>query len=281
MADGFDIDNPDLPDGIDEAAFTSGGYPHDKKMKRKAYEKDLRALQIELLKMQYDMRETGKRVAIVFEGRDAAGKGGTISRVRQHLNPRHAHVVALSKPTETERGQWYFQRYVDHMPTAGDLVMFDRSWYNRAGVEPVMGFCTPEQNAFFLQEAPKVEKIFVDDGIKLIKLWLNVGREMQLKRFHARRHDVLNRWKLSGIDIKGIGLWDEYTAARNAMFEATDSAHAPWTVIRSNDKMRARLNAIRTVLNACDYEGKDESAIGDIDPGIALPAREFLSHGLG
>ncbi len=274
----FSLDDPILPDFIAARALASGGYPYDSRMKRKAYERELRALQIELLKLQAWVRKTGHRIVILFEGRDAAGKGGTIKRFMQHLNPRHAKAVALPKPTEAERGQWYFQRYVPHLPTAGDMTLFDRSWYNRAGVEPVMGFCTPEQTKKFLAEAPEFEAMLVRDGVRLFKFWLTIGREMQLKRFHARRHDPLKQWKLSSVDLAAIGKWDAYTAAREAMFRRTHTELAPWTVIRANDKRRARLNAIRHVLVSLPYEGKDETVVGEPDPKIVGNSPDFLDQ---
>lgn len=275
----FDIKEPDLPEGVDEAAFGSGDYPHAKKMKRKKYEKHLAKLQIELQKMASWARETGERIVIVFEGRDGAGKGGTITRFTQHLNPRHARVVALSKPTETERGQWYFQRYASHMPTRGDIVFFDRSWYNRSGVERVMGFATPEQVEEFLREAPAFEGMLVRDGVRVFKLFLTIGREMQMKRLHARYHDPLKRWKLSPIDFEAIARFDAYSAAFEDQLARTSTERAPWTVIRSNDKLRTRLNAIRHVLHALPYADKDEDAIGEIDRKIVLDASDFLDDG--
>ncbi len=272
----FDLDNPELPRAIDKAAFLSGGYPYEKRMKRKDYESELRLAQIELLKLQRWVREEGTRIVIVFEGRDAAGKGGTIKRFMEHLNPRHARVVALSKPTETERGQWYFQRYIAHLPTAGDMVLFDRSWYNRAGVEPVMGFCKPDQVDKFMEEAPEFESSLTRDGILLFKFWLTVGHAMQLKRFHARKHDPLNSWKLSPIDLASLSKWDDYTAAREKMFDHTHTKAAPWTVIRSNDKRRARLNAIRHVLASIDYEAKDKNIVAKPDPKILGSQGEIL-----
>ena len=221
--------------------------------------------------------ETGQRIIILFEGRDAAGKGGTIGAFREYLKPRNANVVALSKPTEREQGEWYYQRYVSHFPTAGDLTMFDRSWYNRGGVEPVMGFCTPAQNKQFLKLTPEFENAIVDEGIAFFKLWLNVGQEMQIKRFHDRRHNPLKSWKLSPIDLKALTKWDDYTHARNQMLAQTHTKHAPWTIIRSNDKRRARLNAIRHVLTHLDYAGKDGSAIGTIDPLILGQGPEFFN----
>lgn len=264
----FDLDDPKLPKWVSDSAFSSGNYPYEKSLKRGEYENTLETLQEELVKMQYWQGETGERIMIVFEGRDAAGKGGTIGRFRQYLNPRHARTVALSKPSDTERGQWYFQRYVDHFPTDGELVMYDRSWYNRAGVEPVMGFCSPEQHQHFLEQVPAYEQMIVNDGIKLFKFWLNVGQEMQLERFHDRRHSPLKVWKLSPIDLKALGKWNDYTEVRNSMFEHTDTDHAPWTVVRTNDKRRARINAIRHVLLNVDYEGRNLKKIGKVDDQI-------------
>lgn len=255
----FELDNPDLEPLIENASLTSGHYPYKKRMKRKLYEAELIDLQIELLKLQRWISEQGKRVVIVFEGRDTAGKGGTIRRFQQHLNPRHTHVVALSKPTDVERGQWYFQRYVAHLPTAGDMALFDRSWYNRAGVEPVMGFCSEAQHSQFLSEVPAFEERLVNDGIYFFKIWLTIGREMQLQRLHRRRHDPLKHWKISPIDLQAIHKWDDYTVAKQQMFEASHREKTPWTVIRANDKRRSRLNAIRLVLNSVDYDGKDHS----------------------
>ena len=273
-----DLDEPVLPIEIRDGFFESGGFPYPKKKKRAKYESELSALQLELVKFQRDMRETGKRTVIVFEGRDAAGKGGTINRFREFLNPRHARVVALSKPSDTERGQWYFQRYIQHLPTDGELVMFDRSWYNRAGVEPVMGFCTPDQHKHFLEEAPEFEHMLVREGILFFKFWLNIGQEMQIKRFHDRRHDPLKSWKLSPIDIKALGKWKEYTAARNTMLEKTHTEHGPWTIVRSNDKRRARINAIRHFLTRVDYAGKDEKVIGKTDELILGSGASFLNE---
>ena len=274
----FSIDDPVLPDVIEQAAFTSGGYPYRKKMRRKDYAAQLRQLQTEMVKLQYWARKQGERIVILFEGRDAAGKGGTIKRLTEFLNPRHAHVVALSKPTRQQRGQWYFQRYVAHLPTAGDITCFDRSWYNRAGVERVMGFCTPEEVAQFFREVPDFEALLVRDGIRFFKFWLTVGREMQLKRLHARRHDPLRQWKLSAIDLATIEKWDAYTVARNEMFAATHSELAPWTVIRANDKRRARLAALRLVLTAITYDNKDEAAVGQVEEKIAGSSAEFFTQ---
>jgi polyphosphate kinase 2 len=272
----FDIDNPKLPSAITDAELSAGNYPYEKKLKRKGYERDLTALQIELLKLQAHVKKTGMRVVTVFEGRDSAGKGGCISRFMQHLNPRHARTVALTKPTETERGQWYFQRYVTHLPTRGDIVLFDRSWYNRAGVERVMGFCTADQLADFLREAPELEGQLVRDGIKLFKLFLDIGRETQLVRFHERRHDPLKRWKLTDIDLAAVSKWDEYTRAQSEMFRFTHTATCPWTVIRANDQRRARLESIRVVLSAIDYVDKDLDVVGKPDPRIVGSGHEFF-----
>jgi polyphosphate kinase 2 len=264
----FDIENPVLPSWIEDSALTSGNFPYDKKLDEENYVKELEALQIELVKLQAWQLETKARVVVVFEGRDAAGKGGTINAMRENMNPRTARNVALPKPSDTERGQWYFQRYAAQMPTAGEFVTFDRSWYNRAGVEPVMGFCTPGQYAEFLEEAPNFEKMLVSDGIHLFKIWLDIGQTMQLKRFHERRHSPMRYWKFSPMDVAGISKWSDYSAKRDVMFKRTHAKAAPWTIIRSNDKRRARLEAIRLVLSTIDYAGKDMAAIGKADPQI-------------
>ena len=276
-ANSFDLDNPVLPDWVDEHAFSSGAYPYEKKLKRSLYEKELAILQLELVKLQADRLENGTRIIILFEGRDAAGKGGTIGAFREYLKPRNAQVIALSKPTEKEQGQLYYQRYIKHFPTAGDMTLFDRSWYNRGGVEPVMGFCSAEQHKKFLQNTPAFEKQIVDDGIHFFKFWLNVGQEMQIKRFHDRRHNPLKSWKLSPIDLKALTKFDDYTQARDSMLAATHTDHAPWTIVRSNDKRRARLNAIRFVLNSLEYKNKDIKAIGEIDPDIIGSGPQFLN----
>ena len=272
----FDLDDPELPAEIDSQAMLSGDYPYDDRMKRKSYETELRLLQIELLKLQRWVRAEGERIVVVFEGRDAAGKGGTIKRFMEHLNPRHARAIALAKPTEAERGQWYFQRYVAHLPTAGDMVLFDRSWYNRAGVERVMEFCTRPQLKKFLAETPDVEAMMERDGIRLFKFWLTIGRAMQLKRFHARRHDPLKQWKLSSIDLAAIAKWDDYTAAKEDIFHHTHTDAAPWTVIRANDKRRTRLNAIRHVLSVLDYAEKDAKVVAKPDPKIIGAGGDFF-----
>lgn len=272
----FDIDDPVLPDWIDDASLASGGYPYDDKMDKDKYEKQLEQLQIELVKVQFWLKATGKRLMALFEGRDAAGKGGTIFSIHAYLNPRSARVVALNKPTETEAGQWYFQRYVAHFPTAGEIVLFDRSWYNRAGVEPVMGFCTPQQYEDFLKAVPRFEDTIHDEGIIFFKFWLDIGREMQLKRFHDRRHDPLKIWKLSPMDIAALDKWHDYTKKRDIMLEKTHTQETLWTILLANDKRRARLNVIRHMLLALDYEGKDKSAIGDIDHKILGQGPKFL-----
>ncbi len=264
----FDIDDPDLPDWVTQNELSAGGYPYDKRMKSKDYEHRLELYQMELVKLQYWLQKTGERVMVLFEGRDAAGKGGTIFVTRQYMNPRTARNVALTKPTETESGQWYFQRYVSHFPTAGEFVTFDRSWYNRAGVEPVMGFCTPQQHELFLEQAPHFEKGLVADGIRLFKFWLAIGQETQLKRFHDRRHSPLKMWKFSPMDVAGIRKWDDYTEARDVMFARTHSAHAPWTVVLANDKRRARLAVIRRLLLSIPYDGRDMDVVGEEDPNV-------------
>ncbi|KQS81078.1 UDP-galactose-lipid carrier transferase [Rhizobium sp. Leaf384] len=271
----FDVDTPDLPDWITKAAMASGGYPYEKKLNKDTYKADLERLQIELVKVQAWQQASGKRVIVVFEGRDAAGKGGAIHETRAYMNPRTARIVALTKPTETESGQWYFQRYVSHFPTVGEFVMFDRSWYNRAGVEPIMGFCTPAQYEHFLKQVPPFEKLIVDEGIVLFKIWLEIGQEMQLMQFHQRRHDPLKVWKLSPMDIEALSRWNDYTEKRDRMLKETHKGKAPWTVILGNDRRRARLNLIRHLLTNLDYTGKDEKAIGEIDDKILMSGQHF------
>ena len=249
--------------------------PYDDRLASKRYEKELRALQIELLKAQQHVKEACERIVVVFEGRDAAGKGGAIKRFTEHLNPRGGRVVALTKPNDTERTQWYFQRYVAHLPTGGEIVMFDRSWYNRAGVERVMGFCTPKELATFLRQVPPFETGLVESGIRLFKLWFTVSQEEQQERFERRRGDPLRRWKLSPIDEASIDRFDDYTIARNDMLLATDTSVAPWTVINSNDKQRARLESIRAVLNVVTYPHKDHHVVHEPDPHVTRPAAEL------
>jgi len=253
----------EAPDAIREAIETGRkkdildpAYPYERWMDKDAYEADLEALQLELVKLQADVKATGKRVVMVFEGRDAAGKGGTIKRIRENLNPRVVRVVALPKPTEREAGEWYFQRYVSHLPSAGEMVLFDRSWYNRGVVEKVFGFCTDDQRARFFDQVPDFEHMLISEGIVFIKIWLNVGRAEQLRRFLARESDPLKQWKLSQIDVEGLKRWDAYSQAIRETFTQSHSAHAPWTVILSDDKYRARLAAIRTLLREVDYQGK-------------------------
>lgn len=272
----FNIDDPELPDWVEDNKLTTGGYPYDERMDKKKYEKTLESLQVELVKMQSWMQATGERVLVLMEGRDAAGKGGTISRMHRYMNPRNARVVALPKPTDTERGQWYFQRYIAHFPTAGEFVTFDRSWYNRAGVEPVMGFCTPEQHEKFLDDAPGFEMALVSEGIRFFKFWLNIGRETQLERFHDRRHSKLKYWKFSPIDIAGMEKWDDYSDKRDLMLERTHTPYAPWQVVRANDKRRSRLAVIRHVLLSIPYTGRDEKAIGGEDHKIISDGPNFL-----
>ncbi len=248
--------------------FESGEYPYATKMRGKTYEAHKLELQRELLKLQRWVEETGERIVMLFEGRDAAGKGGTIKRFMEHLNPRTARVVALQKPTERERTQWYFQRYIAHLPAAGEIVMFDRSWYNRAGVERVMGFCSPNDYLEFMRQAPEFERMLVRSGVRLFKYWFSVTREEQKRRFDAREHDPLKQWKLSPIDRASLDKWDDYTEAKEAMFFYTDTADAPWTIIKSNDKMRARLNCMQHFLSSLPYPAKDTSIVTGVDPLI-------------
>ncbi|MEU4317213.1 polyphosphate kinase 2 [Nocardia fluminea] len=252
------------------------GYPYDERLSRLQYDFDKRLLQIELLKLQNWVKATGRRVVIVFEGRDAAGKGGTIKRFMEHLNPRGARVVALEKPSTRESTQWYFQRYVEHLPAAGEIVLFDRSWYNRAGVERVMGFCTPEQHRRFLSQAPLFERMLVDDGIDLVKFWFSVSPLEQRTRFAIRQVDPVRHWKLSPMDLASLDKWDDYTAAKEENFEHTDTDHAPWIVVKSNDKKRARLNAMRHVLSGLDYDNKDVEIVGTADPLIVGRGRDVI-----
>ncbi|MGN6470616.1 MAG: polyphosphate kinase 2 [Rhizobiaceae bacterium] len=277
----FDIDDPDLPDWIAKRAMKSGGYPYPKKLKNKEYLEELERLQVELVKLQYWLQATGNRVMALFEGRDAAGKGGTIFVTRQYMNPRTARNVALPKPTEKERGEWYFQRYVAHFPTAGEFVTFDRSWYNRGVVEPVMGFCTPAEHRKFLEEVPHFERMIVNDGIYFFKFWLNIGREMQLKRFHDRRHSKLNIWKFSPIDVAGMTKWDDYTEKRDTMIARSHKNFAPWIVVHANDKRRARLAVIRRILLTLPYADRDMEAIGPEDGRIIGEGPGFLEHSGG
>lgn len=267
--DDADDDAPVLLDRAGNPVDTwRENYPYDERMPRDEYEPLKRRLQIELLKLQKWTKRTGARHVVLFEGRDAAGKGGTIQRFMEHLNPRGAKVVALDKPSERESAQWYFQRYIAHLPAGGEIVLFDRSWYNRAGVEKVMGFCTPEQHAEFIRQAPIFEQLLVDDGISLTKFWCSVSQAEQRTRFAIRMVDPVRQWKFSPMDIESINRWDMYTAAKEEMFDATDTDIAPWIVVKSNDKKRARINAMRHFLDKFDYDDKDRDAVGQADPLI-------------
>jgi len=253
-------------------------YPYESRLDRATYDYEKRRLQIELLKLQNWIGDTGRRLVLVFEGRDAAGKGGTIRRFTENLNPRSARVVALVKPTEHEKYQWYFQRYVAHLPTAGEMVFFDRSWYNRAGVERVMEFCTQQQYTEFLRQAPMFEKMLINDGIYLVKFWFSVSRSEQLTRFTIRQIDPVRQWKLSPIDLASLDKWDDYTEAKAEMFRKTDKSKAPWTVVKSNDKKRARLEAMRYVLSRFDYPGKNTDVARDPDPLIVGAAADLFER---
>ncbi|MCG6903102.1 MAG: polyphosphate kinase 2 [Rhodobacter sp.] len=265
------------PDAV-RHAFETGQYPYADSMTRKEYEDQKAALQAELLKVQIWAQETGQKFVLLFEGRDAAGKGGTIKRYTEHLNPRTARVVALNKPTEQEKGQWFFQRYIENLPTAGEMVFYDRSWYNRAGVERVMGFCTPNEYLEFMRQTPELERMLVRAGIQLYKYWFSVTRDEQKARFDSRADDPLKRWKLSPIDKASLGKWDEYTEAKEAMFFYTDTADAPWTIIKSNDKKRARLACMRHFLASLDYQGKDAEIVGTPDPLLVGRAEQVVHN---
>ncbi|KCV81601.1 polyphosphate kinase [Actibacterium atlanticum] len=265
-------------------AFESGEYPYTTKLSRRDYESQKARLQAELLKVQLWAQETGQKFVLLFEGRDAAGKGGTIKRFTEHLNPRSARVVALNKPTDEERGQWYFQRYIDHMPTKGEIVLYDRSWYNRAGVERVMGFCEPNEYLEFMRQTPELERMLVRSGIRLYKYWFSVTQDEQRRRFASRETDPLKQWKLSPIDKASLNKWDDYTEAKEAMFFYTDTADAPWTIIKSNDKKRARLECMRHFLSTVDYPGKDPEVATVPDPLIVGQAQHVIhksNHILG
>jgi polyphosphate kinase 2 len=259
--------------------WRNGGYPYKNLMVRRNYERQKYRLQVELLKLQAWVKETGQKVVILFEGRDAAGKGGTIKRLMEHLNPRGARVVALEKPSEIEQGQWYFQRYVQHLPTRGEIVLLDRSWYNRAGVERVMGFCSDQEYAEFVRQAPEFERMLVRNGTHLIKFWFSVSREEQRRRFGERKVHPLKQWKLSPIDLASLDKWEDYTKAKEAMFFHTDTADAPWTVIKSNCKKRARLNAMRYILHKLPYKNKDTARIGNLDSMIVGRANVVYERG--
>jgi polyphosphate kinase 2 len=257
----------------------SSTYPYSKQMKESAYLEEVELLQIELVKMQAWVKEVGERIVLIFEGRDAAGKGGTIQRFTENLNPRGAKVVALAKPSDTERGQWYFQRYIENLPTKGEIVFFDRSWYNRAGVEHVMGFCTPHEYLEFMRQTPEFERMMVRSGIRLFKFWFSVSREEQLRRFLGRAQDPLKQWKLSPMDVESLGRWEAYTKAKEAMLFYTDTADAPWTIVRSDDKNRARLNAMKHVLHAIPYAGRDTDIVTAPDPHVVGLAKSIYEHG--
>ena len=257
-------------------AFESGRYPYRRKLGREAYEEEKAKLQAELLKVQLWGQETGEKFVLLFEGRDAAGKGGTIKRFMEHLNPRSARVVALNKPTWEEKGQWFFQRYIQELPTSGEMVFYDRSWYNRAGVERVMGFCTPNEYLEFMRQTPDLERMLVRSGVRLYKYWFSVTQEEQKRRFKARETDPLKQWKLSPIDKASLDKWDDYTEAKEAMFFYTDTADAPWTIVKSNDKKRARLNCMKHFLASIDYPDKDESVVGKPDPLIVGQAHHVI-----
>jgi polyphosphate kinase 2 len=254
-------------------------YPYPTQMKGSDYLEEVELLQIELVKMQAWVKEVGEKIVLIFEGRDAAGKGGTIQRFTENLNPRGARVVALSKPSDTERGQWYFQRYIQQLPTKGEIVFFDRSWYNRAGVEHVMGFCTPHEYLEFMRQTPEFERMMVRSGIRVYKFWFSVSREEQLRRFLGRAQDPLKQWKLSPMDVESLGRWDSYTKAREAMLFYTDTADAPWTIVRSDDKNRARLNAMKHVLHTIPYAGKDKDVVTAPDPHVVGSAKAIYEHG--
>lgn len=259
-------------------AFETGTYPYHDRMGVREYEATKAKLQAELLKVQLWAAETGQKFVLLFEGRDAAGKGGTIKRFMEHLNPRAARVVALNKPSEDERGQWFFQRYIAHLPTAGEMVFYDRSWYNRAGVERVMGFCTPNEYLEFMRQTPEYERMLVRSGIQLYKYWFSVTSEEQKRRFDSRKDDPLKRWKLSPVDLASLSKWDEYTEAKEAMFFYTDTADAPWTIIKSNDKKRARINCMRHFLSSLVYPDKDLDVATPPDPLIVGHAGHVIHH---
>ncbi|QGX97824.1 polyphosphate kinase 2 [Roseovarius faecimaris] len=267
---------PETPSVIE--AFETGEYPYQVKMGRREYEEQKAQLQAELLKVQLWAQETGEKFVLLFEGRDAAGKGGTIKRFTEHMNPRTARVVALNKPTDEERGQWFFQRYINHLPTSGEMVLYDRSWYNRAGVERVMGFCEPTQYLEFMRQTPDFERMLTRSGIRLYKYWFSVTQDEQRRRFASRETDPLKQWKLSPIDKASLDKWDDYTEAKEAMFFYTDTADAPWTVIKSNDKKRARINCMRHFLASLDYPGKDEEIVGQPDPLIVAAAHHVIHN---
>lgn len=275
---GSSISFPEVSHDMIRRTFEEGEFPYTQKMKRATYERQKAKLQAELLKVQKWVGDTGQKFVLLFEGRDAAGKGGTIKRFMEHLNPREARVVALAKPSDRERGQWFFQRYIEQLPTAGEMVFYDRSWYNRAGVERVMGFCTPTEYLEFMRQTPDLERMLVRSGIRLYKYWFSVTRDEQLRRFKSRENDPLKQWKLSPVDKASLDKWDDYTEAKEAMFFYTDTADAPWTVIKSNDKKRARLETMRHFLSTLDYPDKDPKIAVAPDPLIVGHASQVI-HG--
>lgn len=276
VTDGHTPD-PDLIDPMGKAVETwRENYPYEERLSRDAYEIQKYHLQIELLKLQYWAEDTGQKIIVVFEGRDAAGKGGTIQRFTEYMNPRTARTVALNKPTEREQGQWYFQRYINHFPTAGEIVLFDRSWYNRSGVERVMGFSTEDQYHTFMNQTPVFEKLLVDDGFALIKFWFSVTQTEQRTRFAIRQLDPVRRWKLSPVDLEALDRWESYTEAKELMFLHTDTDHAPWITVKSNDKKRGRLNAMRYFLSQFDYDGKNHDVVGVPDPLLVMRGRDAV-----
>lgn len=274
------LNYPPVSSNAIRLAFESGQYPYGRLLGRSTYEAEKAKLQAELLKVQIWAQETGQKFVILFEGRDAAGKGGTIKRFMEHLNPRYARVVALTKPSDKEKGEWFFQRYIAHLPTAGEMVFYDRSWYNRAGVERVMGFCSPAEYLEFMRQAPEFERMLARSGIRLYKYWFSVTQDEQRERFKARETDPLKMWKLSPIDKASLDKWDDYTEAKEAMFFYTDTADAPWVIVKSNDKKRARLNCMRHFLSTLDYPGKDASVVDMPDPLIVGRAAQVL-QGVG
>lgn len=275
-----ELKQPEMKDKLSSATtskFADPTFPYDKKISRKAYEAEKRLLQIELLKLQRHVKDKGEKIIILFEGRDAAGKGGAIKRMMEHLNPRGARVVALEKPTDHEKGQWYFQRYIDHLPSAGEIVLFDRSWYNRAGVERVMNFCTQEEYVQFLHQTPVFENMLIESGIKLFKFWFSVSRKEQFARFTSRRDDPLKQWKLSPVDLASLDKWDDYSRAKEAMLMHSHKRLTPWTVIKSDDKKRARLASMKCVLDAFKYDNRNLDLNLTPDPLIVSSAHEVLN----
>ena len=266
---------PSDPEAI-ARAFETGIYPYSTKLKRSSYERQKASLQVELLKVQRWVREQGQKIVLLFEGRDAAGKGGTIKRFMEHLNPRSARVVALEKPSDLESGQWFFQRYIKELPTAGEIVLFDRSWYNRAGVERVMGFCSPNDYLEFMRQTPDLERMLVRSGVRLFKFWFSITQEEQRRRFESRKHDPLKQWKLSPIDVASLDRWEDYTEAKEAMFFYTDTADAPWVIVKSDDKKRARLNCMQHFLASLPYPDKNPEVVRGPDPLIVGPSSHVV-----